>query len=60
MKSTCFEHKNIHKGTWKAQSSGVVNQNDRVLVLRRHATSIIDVRSADQYEAPTATLIIIW
>jgi hypothetical protein len=44
IKSTCFEHKTIHKGNWKVLNSGVVYQIDHVLVSRRHASSIIDVR----------------
>lgn len=45
IKSTCYPHKNIHKGTWKAPN-GVLTQIDHVLVTKRHASSITDVRTA--------------
>lgn len=45
VESTCFDHKRIHKGTWKAPGGELLNQIDHVLVSRRHATSIIDVRT---------------
>lgn len=45
LSSTMFKHKKIHKGTWKMPGSNIVNQIDHVLVSKRQATSILDVKS---------------
>jgi hypothetical protein len=43
--STCFEHKDIHKGTWIDPAGRIVNQIDHVLVNKRRATIIEDVKT---------------
>jgi len=40
---TCFEHKNIHKGTWNDTAGRTVNQIDHVLINKRRATIVEDV-----------------
>lgn len=44
-KSTCFQHKNIHIGTWKMPRSNVVNQIDHIIVSFKQASDIIDVKT---------------
>lgn len=42
--STFFAHKNIHKATWIMPGGAVANQIDHVLLDKRAATSILDVK----------------
>lgn len=43
--SVSFQHKDIHKQTWKIPGGRGANQIDHALVDRRHASSVMDVRS---------------
>ncbi|XP_018575218.1 craniofacial development protein 2-like [Anoplophora glabripennis] len=50
--STAFDHKNIHKETWIAPNGETRNQIYHVLIERKHAKDVTDVRSyrgADSY-----------
>lgn len=44
IQSTCFERKDIYKGTWKTPGGGI-NQIDHILVSSRHASCITDVKT---------------
>ena len=43
--STQFQHKQIHKGTWRSRDHNIINQIDHVLVNQNKKESIEDVRS---------------
>jgi len=43
--STTFQHKDIHNMTWRSPDGKVHNQIDHVVVNRRYARCITDVRS---------------
>ena len=45
VKSTMFQHKDIHKYTWTSPDDTTRNQIDHVLVDRHRHTSIIDIRT---------------
>jgi hypothetical protein len=43
--STLFQHKRIHRETWKLPDETTSNQIDHVMIDSRHATDILDVKS---------------
>jgi hypothetical protein len=43
--STLFQHKRIHKETWRSPDKTTSNQTDHVMIDSRHATYILDVKS---------------
>jgi endonuclease/exonuclease/phosphatase family metal-dependent hydrolase len=43
--STKFQHRRIHKGTWKVLGQDICNQIDHVLINKRRASTVIDVRT---------------
>jgi endonuclease/exonuclease/phosphatase family metal-dependent hydrolase len=43
--STCFEHKDIHKGIWNDPTGRTENQIDHVLINKRRATIVEDVKT---------------
>jgi hypothetical protein len=40
-----FEHKDIHKRTWKSPDGNVFNQIDHILTDASHCSDLLDVRS---------------
>ena len=45
IRSTCFEHKRIHKGTWICPGMNVVNQINHVVINKRQVSSITDMEN---------------
>jgi endonuclease/exonuclease/phosphatase family metal-dependent hydrolase len=43
--SICFDHKRIHKETGTSPNGKTKNQIDHVLIDKRHASDVMDVRS---------------
>jgi hypothetical protein len=43
--STLFQHKRIHKETWRSPDGSISNQTDHVMIDSRHTTDILDVTS---------------
>jgi len=43
--STKFQHRRIHRGTWKVPGQNICNQIDHILVNKRRASMITDVRT---------------
>jgi len=43
--STLFQHKRIHKETWRSSDETTSNQIDHVMIDSRHATDILNVKS---------------
>jgi hypothetical protein len=43
--STLFQHKRIHKETWRSPDETTSNQSDHVMIDSQHATDILDVKS---------------
>jgi hypothetical protein len=43
--STMFNHKDIHKMTWKSPDGNIFNQIDHLIIDARHLSNLMDVRS---------------
>jgi hypothetical protein len=43
--STCFTLKEIHKQTWRSPDGKLNNQIDHILIDKRNASSMLDIKS---------------
>lgn len=58
IKSTMFEHKDIHKETWISNDNTTRNQIDHIVVDARHASNILDVRSLRGADGETDHILV--
>ena len=53
VKSTIFARKEIHKGTWISSDGKTINQIDRVLIDKKKAQLVTNIRSYIGAESST-------
>jgi len=56
--STKFQQRRIHKGNWKAPGQGIYNQIDHILINKRRAPMITDVRTLRGRTVTVITLLL--
>lgn len=59
VKSTWFEHKNIHKATWISPDGNTRNQIDHILIDGRHFSSILDARTFRGADCDTDHMLVV-
>jgi hypothetical protein len=58
VKSTIFQHYNIHKFTWTCPDVGTHIQIDHILIDRRRSSNVLDVRSFRAADCDTDLVVV--
>ena len=56
--STQFQHKQIHKGTWRSPDHNIINQIDHVLVSQNEKKAIEDVGSFRMWRCVVGSVVL--